>query len=77
MKRYPPDFDGETVKGFPEDLIFTTHVCRGNYHSTWASSGGCGRFGIRNQIIALHISPWEVTEKDSDNPLRGFFSGST
>ncbi len=24
----------------PKDLIMTTHVCRGNYHSTWASSGG-------------------------------------
>ncbi|MDO5292893.1 MAG: 5-methyltetrahydropteroyltriglutamate--homocysteine S-methyltransferase [bacterium] len=24
----------------PEDLVITTHVCRGNYHSTWASSGG-------------------------------------
>lgn len=29
-----------TVAGLPEDLIITTHVCRGNYHSTWASSGG-------------------------------------
>lgn len=46
MRRLPLDFDGEMVKGFPEDLIITTHVCRGNYHSTWASSGGCGRFGI-------------------------------
>ncbi|MGO2638323.1 MAG: 5-methyltetrahydropteroyltriglutamate--homocysteine S-methyltransferase [Enterococcus viikkiensis] len=24
----------------PEDLILNTHVCRGNYHSTWAASGG-------------------------------------
>ena len=24
----------------PADLVITTHVCRGNYHSTWASSGG-------------------------------------
>lgn len=24
----------------PADLIITTHVCRGNYHSTWASQGG-------------------------------------
>lgn len=26
----------------PEDLVVNTHVCRGNYHSTWASSGGYG-----------------------------------
>lgn len=28
------------IKGHPSDLVITTHVCRGNYHSTWASSGG-------------------------------------
>ncbi|RDW16152.1 5-methyltetrahydropteroyltriglutamate--homocysteine S-methyltransferase [Oceanobacillus chungangensis] len=28
------------IENLPEDLIVTTHVCRGNYHSTWASSGG-------------------------------------
>ncbi|WP_186577991.1 5-methyltetrahydropteroyltriglutamate--homocysteine S-methyltransferase [Aquibacillus kalidii] len=28
------------IENAPEDLIVTTHVCRGNYHSTWASSGG-------------------------------------
>jgi len=27
------------IKDLPEDLIITTHVCRGNYHSTYASEG--------------------------------------
>jgi len=27
------------IEGKPADLTLTTHVCRGNYHSTWASSG--------------------------------------
>lgn len=26
----------------PADLAITTHVCRGNYHSTWAAQGGYG-----------------------------------
>ncbi|GHN35860.1 hypothetical protein ME792_09860 [Lactobacillus delbrueckii] len=26
----------------PEDLRITTHICRGNYDSTWASEGGYG-----------------------------------
>ncbi len=26
----------------PADLTVTTHVCRGNYHSTWAAKGGYG-----------------------------------
>ena len=28
------------LEGRPEDLAVTTHICRGNYHSTWASQGG-------------------------------------
>lgn len=28
------------LEDLPEDLNVTTHVCRGNYHSTWASQGG-------------------------------------
>lgn len=28
------------IEGKPDDLVITTHVCRGNYHSTWAASGG-------------------------------------
>ena len=42
----------EAVKGFLEDLIITTHVCRGNYHSLRRLRT---RFGIRNQIVDHHI----------------------
>lgn len=28
------------IAGLPGDLVVTTHDCRGNYHSTWASAGG-------------------------------------
>lgn len=28
------------LDGRPEDLIITTHVCRGNFRSTWATFGG-------------------------------------
>lgn len=27
------------LENLPKDLTVTTHVCRGNYHSTWASEG--------------------------------------
>jgi len=30
----------EAISGLPVDLYITSHVCRGNYRSTWASSGG-------------------------------------
>lgn len=27
------------LQGKPDDLVINTHICRGNYHSTWASRG--------------------------------------
>lgn len=32
--------NNDAIANLPEDLVVTTHVCRGNYHSTWATSGG-------------------------------------
>ena len=28
----------KAIEGLPNDLILTTHICRGNYKSTWAIS---------------------------------------
>ena len=28
------------LRDLPADLRVSTHVCRGNYHSTWAAQGG-------------------------------------
>lgn len=28
------------IEGKPEDMVINTHVCRGNFHSTWACRGG-------------------------------------
>ena len=30
------------LKDLPADLRTSTHICRGNYHSTWAARGGYG-----------------------------------
>jgi methionine synthase II (cobalamin-independent) len=30
----------ESIKDKPADMVITTHVCRGNFRSTWISSGG-------------------------------------
>ncbi|MFC0234227.1 5-methyltetrahydropteroyltriglutamate--homocysteine S-methyltransferase [Vagococcus entomophilus] len=32
--------NNDAIADLPEDLVVNTHVCRGNYHSTWATSGG-------------------------------------
>lgn len=32
--------NNDAIADLPADLTVTTHICRGNYHSTWATSGG-------------------------------------
>lgn len=34
------DINNAVIKGLPADLTVNTHVCRGNYHSTWSNAGG-------------------------------------
>lgn len=36
------NINNAALEGAPEDLVLTTHVCRGNYRSDWAASGGYG-----------------------------------
>lgn len=31
------------IENKPEDLVINTHICRGNFHSTWACQGGYNR----------------------------------
>ena len=31
------------IEGKPEDLVLNSHICRGNFHSTWACQGGYDR----------------------------------
>ena len=39
IKRLLLRINNLAIEGKPEDLVITTHVCRGNFHSTYASSG--------------------------------------
>ena len=38
QKKYN-DVNNRVIDAVPDDLVVTTHVCRGNYHSTYISSG--------------------------------------
>lgn len=40
LKKLYLRLNNDTIAGLPADLTVNTHVCRGNYHSTWATSGG-------------------------------------
>lgn len=39
IKKQYLDINNRAIEGKPDDLTINTHVCRGNYHSTYASSG--------------------------------------
>lgn len=40
LKNLYLDLNNGAIADLPEDLIINTHICRGNYHSDWATSGG-------------------------------------
>ncbi len=39
VKKTYCDINNKVIANAPEDLIINTHVCRGNFHSTFANSG--------------------------------------
>ncbi|WP_299999635.1 5-methyltetrahydropteroyltriglutamate--homocysteine S-methyltransferase [uncultured Cedecea sp.] len=60
------------VEGAPEDLVLTTHVCRGNYRSTWAASGGYAPvadalFGREN--VAAYYLEFDTDRAGDFSPL--------
>ncbi|BDZ48459.1 5-methyltetrahydropteroyltriglutamate--homocysteine S-methyltransferase [Frondihabitans sucicola] len=62
-----------SLAGRPGDLTITTHVCRGNFRSTWISSGGYEP--IAEQLLAVCDYDGYFLEYDSDRaggfePLR-------
>lgn len=40
LKKLYLRLNNDALRGLPSDLKLSTHICRGNYHSTWAASGG-------------------------------------
>lgn len=62
----------------PKDLVITTHVCRGNYHSTWAARGGYGPiapllFG-RENVDAFYLE-FDDERSGSFEPLKEVVPG--
>ena len=47
------------IEGVPEDMMVATHVCRGNFHSTYASSGAYDRVAealfARENVSAYYL----------------------
>ncbi|HWL75995.1 5-methyltetrahydropteroyltriglutamate--homocysteine S-methyltransferase [Microbacterium sp.] len=61
------------LDGKPDDLVVTTHVCRGNFRSTWISSGGYEP--VAEQLLGVTEYDGYFLEYDTDRaggfePLR-------
>ncbi len=61
------------LDGKPDDLVVTTHVCRGNFRSTWISSGGYEP--VAEQLLGVTTYDGYFLEYDSERaggfePLR-------
>ncbi|RCX17656.1 methionine synthase II (cobalamin-independent) [Fontibacillus phaseoli] len=64
----------EVVSGLPDDLVVTTHVCRGNYVSTYAGVGG-GYEPIAQTLLSIDNYSGYYLEFDTERagdfkPLR-------
>lgn len=44
------ELNNRVLADWPADLRLSTHICRGNYHSTWAAKGGYGV--VANTVFA-------------------------
>lgn len=56
--------NNEAIADLPDDLTINTHVCRGNYHSTWAAAGGYGP--VADTLLARENVTAFYLEYDSD-----------
>ncbi|MGD9160269.1 MAG: 5-methyltetrahydropteroyltriglutamate--homocysteine S-methyltransferase [Desulfobacteraceae bacterium] len=65
--------NNNAISGLPEDLTLTTHVCRGNYRSAWAASGGYSPvakilFGKEN--VSAYYLEYDTERADDFSPLK-------
>ena len=65
--------NNRAIEGAPEDLVINTHVCRGNFHSTYASSGAYDRVAealfARENVSAYYLE-FDDERSGGFEPLR-------
>ena len=83
-----PDRQGEiyagminaALEGRPSDLIITTHVCRGNFRSTFIASGGYEKVAdlLFNKVnVDAYFLEWDSDRAGGFEPLRLLPKGKT
>jgi 5-methyltetrahydropteroyltriglutamate--homocysteine methyltransferase len=75
------DVDRRAIEGFPDDVRFGLHICRGNMRSAWLFGGSLEPVAERvfNELpYDVFLVEWEDTQREGDySPLRHVPSGPT
>lgn len=61
------------IANLPADLVLTTHVCRGNYRSTWAASGGyepIAEYLFGQENVAAYYLEFDTERAGDFSPLK-------
>ncbi len=70
--------NNRALEGRPDDLTVTTHVCRGNFHSTYAASGAYDRIAsylfARENVDAFYLE-FDDDRSGGFEPLRSVAEG--
>lgn len=64
LKQTYLNLNNGVLEDLPSDLRVSTHVCRGNYHSTWAAQGGYGP--VADALLAKEAVQAFYLEFDDD-----------
>ena len=63
----------DSIKDKPADMVITTHVCRGNFRSTWMAQGGYERVAdiLFNQMgVDAYFMEYDTERAGGFEPLR-------
>jgi Methionine synthase II (cobalamin-independent) len=66
------EVNNRALAGVPADMTVTTHVCRGNYRSTWAAQGGYGPiapFLFARENVAAYYLEFDTDRAGDFSPL--------
>ena len=65
-------FNNDVYQHVPAGLTVNTHVCRGNFHSTWASSGGYAPIAkelLGEEAVNAYFLEFDTDRADGFEPL--------
>lgn len=67
------EVNNRAIEGKPEDLVINTHICRGNFHSTWANQGAYDsvqEFLFDKENVGAYYLEFDDERSGSFEPLK-------